>query len=110
MTLTLSQKAVLATEVGKPLQLVTDRSVPQPGPGQVLLKAIVAGINPHDQKARDTGIFIAQNLPGILTNDVTGRVVALGPGVDKYQIGDRVLSHSVFTETYTQNGLRRVCS
>jgi NADPH:quinone reductase-like Zn-dependent oxidoreductase len=41
-----------------------------------------------------------------LANDVTGTVVALGPGVDKYQIGDRVLSHSAFTDTYAQNGLQ----
>jgi NADPH2:quinone reductase len=101
-----TQKALLVTEVGKPLQLVTDRIVPQPGPNQVLLKVTVAGFNPHDQLARDTGLFIAQNLPAILTNDVTGTVVELGPGVDKYQIGDRVLSHTGFSGTYAQNGLQ----
>jgi NADPH2:quinone reductase len=101
-----TQKAVLAKEVGKPLQLVTDHPVPQAGPGQVLLKVTVAGFNPHDQKARDGGLFIAENLPGILTNDVTGTVVALGPGVDKYQVGDRVLSHPGFSGNYAQNGLQ----
>ena len=33
-----TQKALLVTEVGKPLQLVNDRPVPQPGPDQALLK------------------------------------------------------------------------
>jgi NADPH:quinone reductase-like Zn-dependent oxidoreductase len=85
---------------------VTNHAVPQPGPDQVLLKVTVAGFNPHDQKARGTGLFIAQNLPALLTNDVTGTVVALGPGVDKYQIGDRVISHPGFSGTYAQNGLQ----
>lgn len=102
----ITQKALLATAVGKPLQLVTNHPVPQPGPNQVLLKVTVAGINPHDSKARDIGLFIADNLPAVLTNDVTGTVVALGPGVDKYKIGDRVLSHPGFDGKSAQNGLQ----
>jgi len=106
MALPTTQKALLVTEVGKPLQLVTNHPVPQPGPNQVLLKVTVAGFNPHDAKARETGLFIAQNLPAVLTNDVTGTVVALGPGVSKYKLGDRVLSHPVFDGKYAQNGLQ----
>jgi len=101
-----TQKALLVTEVGKPLQLVPNHPVPQPGPDQVLLKVTVAGLNPHDEKARGTGLFIAQSLPAVLTNDVTGTVVALGPGVTKYQIGDRVLSHPGFSGTFNQSGLQ----
>ncbi|KAL5327572.1 hypothetical protein ACEPPN_005273 [Leptodophora sp. 'Broadleaf-Isolate-01'] len=88
------QKALIVTEIGKPLQLVTDRPVPKPGPDQVLLKVRVAGINPHDHASRDFGLFIAGNLPAVLANDTVGTVVSLGPGVTKYQIGDRVLSQS----------------
>jgi NADPH2:quinone reductase len=106
MAVPTTQKALLATEVAKPFQLVTNHPVPEPGHDQVLLKVTVAGFNPHDQKARDDGLFIAQNLPAIVTNDVAGTVVALGPGVDKYQIGDRVLSHPGFSGTYAQNGLQ----
>jgi len=106
MALPTTQRALLATEVGKPLQLVANHPVHQPGPDQVLLKVTVAGINPHDHKARDDGLFIAEKLPAVLTNDVTGTVVALGPGVDKYKIGDRVLSHPAFDGTYTQTGLQ----
>jgi NADPH2:quinone reductase len=101
-----TQKALVVTKVGSSLELVRDQAVPQPGPDQVLLKVAVAGFNPHDQKARDTGLFIAQNLPALLTNDVAGVVVALGPGVQKYQLGDRVLSHAGFSGTYAQNGLQ----
>jgi NADPH:quinone reductase len=67
----------------------------------------VAGINPHDQKARDLGLFISNLLPAVLTNDVAGTVVALGPGVTKYQIGDRVLSHAGFEgANWNQTGLQ----
>jgi NADPH2:quinone reductase len=101
-----TQKALLVTEIAKPIQLVSGHAVPQPSPDQVLLKVTVAGINPHDQKARDNGLFIAEILPAVLTNDVTGTVVALGPGVNKYQIGDRVLSHPGFSGKSAQNGLQ----
>ncbi|KFY26015.1 hypothetical protein V491_01508 [Pseudogymnoascus sp. VKM F-3775] len=90
------QKALIVTEIGKPLQLVTDHPVPKPGPDQVLMK-----------KARDGGLFIAENLPAVLTNDTVGTVVALGPGVTKYEIGDRVLSQSGLSgANYPQMGLQ----
>jgi NADPH:quinone reductase-like Zn-dependent oxidoreductase len=107
MALPKTQQALLVKEVGKSIQLVTNHPVPQPGPDQILLKVTVAGFNPHDGKARNTGLFIAQNLPALLTNDVVGTVVARGPGVNKYQIGDRVLSHAGFTGNYSQNGLQQ---
>ncbi|KAF2805036.1 putative alcohol dehydrogenase [Mytilinidion resinicola] len=104
MTIPTTSKALVVAEVGKPLSLITDHPVPKPGPDQVLLKVTVAGINPHDQKTRDDGLFTADGLPALVTNDVTGTVVALGPGVTKYQIGDRVLSHPGFSTAYSQNG------
>ncbi|KIW32342.1 uncharacterized protein PV07_03896 [Cladophialophora immunda] len=101
-----TQKALVVTEVGKPLVLVTDHPVPQPGSDQVLIRVTVAGPNPHDQKARDHGLFIAQSLPAILTNDIVGEVVALGPNATKYAVGDHVVSHAGFDKVYAQNGLQ----
>src|ERR1700761_6778914 len=100
-----TQKALVVTELRRPLALVTDWPVPQPGPDQVLLKVTVAGLNPHDGKTREWGLF-APNLPAVIANDVTGTVVALGAGVTKYQIGDRVLSQPEFRANYAQNGLQ----
>lgn len=101
------QKAIVVTEIGKPVELITNHPVPQPGPNQVLLKINVAGLNPHDQKARDYGLFTEGKLPAVLTNDAVGTVVALGPNVTKYQIGDRVLSHPGFSDPpWAQNGLQ----
>lgn len=101
-----TQKALLVTEIGKPLTLVTNHPVPQPGPGQVQVRVTVAGPNPHDQKARDTGLFIKDSLPAILTNDVVGEVVALGSGVTKYSVGDHIVGQPGFAPGSVQNGFQ----
>ncbi|KAI1337956.1 putative alcohol dehydrogenase [Xylariaceae sp. FL0016] len=93
-----TQRALVVTELGKPVVLVHDREIPQPGRNQIQLKVTVAGVNPHDQKARDGGLFIANRLPAVLTNDAVGRVTKLGEGVssDVIAVGDRVVAHPSF--------------
>ena len=93
-----TQRAMVVTEIGKPLSMVTDRPVPRPRAGQVLVKVSVAGANPHDQKSRDWGLFIANSLPAVITNDVAGKVVALGGAdVTKLSVGDRIVGHPDLT-------------
>ena len=65
-------------------------SVPQPGPGEVLLKVEVASICGTDVKVlhrvlqgQPTGEFI-------MGHEYAGTVAALGPDVDEFQIGERV--------------------
>lgn len=99
------QKALLVTEIGKPLVLTTSHPVPQPGPSQIQIRVSVTGINPHDQRMRDTGLLIADSLPAILTNDVVGIVTALGAEVSNFALGDRVVSQSLVTDS-TQSGLQ----
>jgi NADPH:quinone reductase-like Zn-dependent oxidoreductase len=101
-----TQKALIVTEIGKPLILVEDRIIAEPGPNQVQVKVGVAGINPHDGKARDIGLIIAGKLPAVLTNDVVGRVIKVGSGVTSISVGDRVVFQSGVTPGYTQNGLQ----
>jgi NADPH2:quinone reductase len=53
------------------------------------------------------GLFISDLLPAVLTNDVVGTVVALGPGVTALKVGDRVISHAGFGgKECAQNGLQ----
>ncbi|KAI0470542.1 putative alcohol dehydrogenase [Xylariaceae sp. FL0804] len=87
-----TQKALVVTEIGKPIVLVTDRPVLQPGKNQIQIQVTVAGLNPHDQKARDGGLFIADSLPAVLSLDVVGRVSRLGEGVSGVAVGDRVVA------------------
>ncbi|KAF1929460.1 uncharacterized protein M421DRAFT_390364 [Didymella exigua CBS 183.55] len=72
----------------------TGPSHSQVPPKQVQTRVTVAGLNPHDQKVRDTGLFIGDNLPAIFVNDVTGVVTIVGPEVSKFKVGDRVFSQS----------------
>ncbi len=66
---------------------------PEPGPTEVLIKSGAAGINPVDWKTR-LGGAISQNFdpdgPMILGWDVAGEVVAVGAGVTRFEVGDRV--------------------
>lgn len=87
-----TQRALLVTEIGKPLTLTTDWPIPLPDPHQIQVSVTVAGLNPHDQKCRDRGLLIADNLPAVLANDVVGRVIGVGSDVSHFRIGDRVVS------------------
>jgi NADPH2:quinone reductase len=106
MPLPTVQRALLATEVNRPLILTTTRPVPKPSASQVLLKVSVAGLNPHDQMARDLGLFIDGHYPAVLADDVAGTVVEVGPNVTKYKVGDRIVSQAAFDPTWSQMGLQ----
>lgn len=66
------------------------REVPQPGPGEVLVKVSHAGVNRPDCLQR-RGVYPppagASDLPGL---EIAGDVVALGDGVDASELGKRV--------------------
>lgn len=81
-------------EYGDPDVLTLEEaSVPEPGPGQVRLRAEVIGANFVDTRFRQGGGGIFQRpLPGIPTGDVVGTVVAAGDGVDAGLVGKRVAS------------------
>jgi NADPH:quinone reductase len=73
-------------DVLKPQQ----RPVPQPGPGQVLVHVAVAGVNRPDVLQRMGGYAPppgASDIPGL---ELAGRIVALGEGVSRYEVGDQV--------------------
>lgn len=72
------------------------RNVPEPvaGPGQVVVAIAAASVNPIDVKLRD-GEFKAilpHAMPFILGSDLTGTVIALGPGANRFRIGDEVFA------------------
>lgn len=67
---------------------------PVPGPGEVLIRVAVAGVNPADHKHRDGMFkdFIQYRFPKILGYDVAGTVVATGEGVAAPAPGTRVFA------------------
>ena len=76
---------------GPEVLTVEETELPEPGPGQVRLRAEAIGANFVDTKIRGNagGIFY-RPLPGSLTGDVVGTVDAVGPGVDPGRLGERV--------------------
>ena len=63
---------------------------PVPGSGQVLVRIIAASVNPVDTKIRRVGHASSPELPALLGCDMAGEVVALGPDVSGFSVGDRV--------------------
>ena len=89
--MTETMRAIEISEPGGPEVLrLTDRPVPQPGHGQVVLKVAYAGVNRPDALQR-AGAYDpppgASDLPGL---EASGEVAAVGPGVSEYKVGDKV--------------------
>jgi alcohol dehydrogenase, propanol-preferring len=62
---------------------------PVPGPGQVLVRVAACGVCRTDLHVVDGELSDAK-LPIIPGHEIVGRVEAIGPGVDRLRIGDRV--------------------
>jgi NADPH2:quinone reductase len=78
---------------GGPDMLVPEQCpVPQPGAGEVLVKVAAAGVNRPDVVQRQ-GHYPppkgATDIPGL---EIAGEVAALGPGVTRWKIGDKVMA------------------
>ncbi|MBY5983444.1 alcohol dehydrogenase family protein [Halomonas denitrificans] len=102
---------------GGPEMLVyrEDLQVPQPGPGEVLIKVAAAGVNNTDINTRlawyskgdgdsEDASWSGQPLrfPRIQGADVCGRIVAVGRGVDDSRVGERVLIEPCVRESAGQ--------
>jgi len=77
---------------GPEVLLPETRAVPVPGPNEILIKVMAAGVNRPDVAQR-AGVYPpppgASDLPGL---EVAGAVVALGEGAHKHKLGDKVMS------------------
>jgi NADPH2:quinone reductase len=76
---------------GGPEMLVTEqRPVPVPAAGEILVKVAAAGVNRPDVRQRQ-GTYPppkgATDIPGL---EIAGEVAALGAGVKRWQLGDKV--------------------
>jgi len=67
-------------------------TIPEPGPGEVLVKMAATSVNPIDIKCRQAHRPITNDLPAILGCDVSGTVVKLGSDASSHTLreGDRV--------------------
>ncbi|KAL6886241.1 GroES-like protein [Trichoderma longibrachiatum] len=53
----------------------------------------IAGLNPHDQLARDIAFFVGEHVPTPFGIDFVGVVNALGPHVSTFNVGDAVFGN-----------------
>lgn len=68
-----------------------ERPAPVPGSGQVLLRVRAAALNSRDLQVIANQYDPNQRLPLVPASDGVGEVVALGAGVDRVEVGDRVV-------------------
>jgi NADPH:quinone reductase-like Zn-dependent oxidoreductase len=89
-----SRSSMLAWRVhkfGPPENMILE-SVPRPdpGPGEVLVQVHAAGVGPWDVWIRTGNSALPQPLPFTLGSDLSGEVVAIGPGTSAVSPGDTV--------------------
>jgi NADPH2:quinone reductase len=89
-------RAIVVPEFGDAsmLQLDERRSVPAPGPGQVLIAVRYAGVNFAEVMSRRFG-YLGVKPPFVPGVEVAGTVVALGDGAEGLSVGDRVCALTV---------------
>ncbi len=85
--------AIAIKEAGDPHVLVPEqRDTPQPGAGEILVKVETAGVNRPDVMQRK-GLYPppkgAPDIPGL---EIAGEVVALGSGVTRWKMGDKIMA------------------
>lgn len=95
----------------RPLRL-TDRPLPEPGPGAIQLRVEVCGVC-HTDLHTVEGDLDLPRLPIIPGHQVVGRVTALGPAANRFAPGDRVgvawLNWTCGQCAMCQRGLENLC-
>ena len=84
-----TMKAARVHEFGKPL-VIEQVPVPDPGPGQILVKVAASGVCHTDLHAADGDWPVKPKLPLIPGHEGVGPVAALGAGVTDIKEGDLV--------------------
>src|SRR5437763_17133386 len=104
-------RAMVLERAGEPLRAM-DLPIPEPGPGQLLLRVRACGVCRTDLHIRD-GELTKPKLPLVLGHQIVGIVEALGADVDELRVGDRVgvpwLAWTDGTCRYCRTGRENLC-
>ncbi|MBR0973565.1 MULTISPECIES: alcohol dehydrogenase AdhP [Bradyrhizobium] len=107
-----TMKAAIVRQFGKPLA-IEDVPVPQPGPGEVLVKVKACGVCHTDLHAASGDWPVKPVPPFIPGHEVAGIVAALGPGVKNLKVGDAVgvawLHDACMSCEYCETGWETLC-
>jgi NADPH:quinone reductase-like Zn-dependent oxidoreductase len=104
-------RAIVFEEYGGPEVLhPSEVTVPEPGPGEVLVRVRRAGVNPIDGKVRSGAMadFAPVEFPSVPGQEFAGTVAALGPGTQtELAVGDHVLGWPPAAAGYAPYALSR---
>src|SRR6516162_3727659 len=84
-------KAAFIEATGAP-DVIRYGDLPKPAPkdGEVLVRVAAVAVNPIDTYIRSGLVAMPLPKPFVIGCDLAGTVEALGPGVRRYKVGDRV--------------------
>jgi propanol-preferring alcohol dehydrogenase len=107
-----TMKAAIVKQFGKPL-VIEDVAVPQPGPGEVLVKVKACGVCHTDLHAASGDWPVKPVPPFIPGHEAAGIVAALGSGVKNLKVGDAVgvawLHDACMSCEYCETGWETLC-
>ncbi len=88
-------RAIGFREHGDSLDVLQFLDVPEPtpGPDEVLVRVHYAALNRLDDWVRRGWKGLNLTLPHVLGSDMSGEIVALGPGVSNWAVGERVVAN-----------------
>lgn len=84
-----TMRAAIVNTFGEELEVGT-APIPEPGPGQALVKVIASGVCHTDLHAAHGDWPVKPKLPLIPGHEGVGNVVKVGPGVTEVKVGDLV--------------------
>lgn len=96
MNIPQTMRAAFIRKVGGAEQIQFDElPVPSPGPTDVLVRMEASGVNHVDLFVRSGAYPTHLPFPFVIGRDLVGTVVAAGPGVASFSVGDRVWCNSL---------------
>jgi len=86
-----TMQALMCEQHGPPEELrLVDTAIPEPGQGQIQIRVHAAGLNFPDSLIIQDKYQIKPALPFAPGGEFAGVVTKVGPGVDRFKLGDRV--------------------
>ncbi|WP_308159118.1 zinc-binding alcohol dehydrogenase family protein [Curtobacterium sp. ISL-83] len=96
----MSQNSAAVLRAPRARLVVEPVAMPAPAADEVIVEVRAVAVNPVDWIIQGTGVVTYRWLgfPAVLGSDVAGRVVAVGSGVTRFRVGDRVFGLATGTD------------
>lgn len=71
---------------------IREAAIAEPSEGEILVRTEAVSLNFRDKLVLETGMGLPLSFPFVPASDMAGVVEAVGPGVNRFRPGDRVIS------------------